>query len=223
MIHIIYMAAGNSRRFGERNKLLQNWNGKPLYFHTFEKLIRIREKDPDSLSLTVVTQYPEIYQEVKNQPGVQAVFCQESRLGVSYTIKAGIRSVQETYTPERNEHCFAEEGLSSKIKAENRRMWDYFMFVVADQPALSEKSIEKLIRSASMQDKSAKQPAFSLRCGDRVGNPCMFRADLIPELMQLEGDKGGRAVVKQHACCYVEIENEEEFSDIDTEEQIKKK
>ena len=57
---------------------------------------------------------------------------------------------------------------------------------------------------------------------ERVGNPCMFRADLIPELMQLEGDKGGRSVLKKHECCYVEIENEEEFSDIDTEEQIKK-
>ena len=47
-------------------------------------------------------------------------------------------------------------------------------------------------------------------------------ADLIPELMQLEGDKGGRSVLKKHECCYVEIENEEEFSDIDTEEQMKK-
>ena len=64
MIHIIYMAAGNSRRFGNENKLLQNWQGKPLYLHTFEKLLRIREKQPQNLSLTVVTQYPEIYQEV---------------------------------------------------------------------------------------------------------------------------------------------------------------
>lgn len=43
-----------------------------------------------------------------------------------------------------------------------------------------------------------------------------------PGTMQLEGDKGGRAVLKQHVCCYVEIKNEEEFSDIDTEEQMKK-
>ena len=50
----------------------------------------------------------------------------------------------------------------------------------------------------------------------------MFRADLIPELMQLEGDKGGRSVLKKHECCDGEIENEEEFSDIDTEEQMKK-
>ena len=243
MIHIIYMAAGNSRRFGKENKLLQNWQGKPLYLHTFEKLLRIREKDPQNISLTVVTQYPEIYQKVQKYSGVHAVFCEESRLGVSYTIKAGIRSVQETYTPERNEHCFAEEGLSFKIKAENRKTWNYFMFVVADQPNLSEQSIEKMIRAADLQvrqDKSAghssnrasdrlfrqgytlQLPAFSLRCGERVGNPCMFRADLIPELMQLEGDKGGRSVLKKHVCCYIEIEKAEEFSDIDIKEQLEK-
>lgn len=220
MIHIVYMAAGNSRRFGKENKLLQNWQGKPLYLHTFEKLLRIRKKDPQNISLTVVTQYPEIYQKMQKYSGVYAVFCEESRFGVSYTIKAGIRAVQEAYTPERKECCFAEEEISSET--EKKKSWDYLMFTVADQPNLSEKSIEVLIRAAVMQDRSAKQSSFSLHCGEQVGNPCMFRADLIPELMQLEGDKGGRAILKKHACCYVKIENQEEFSDIDTKEQMKK-
>ncbi|MBR5444492.1 MAG: NTP transferase domain-containing protein, partial [Clostridia bacterium] len=30
MIHILYLAAGQSRRYGS-NKLLDDWNGKPLY------------------------------------------------------------------------------------------------------------------------------------------------------------------------------------------------
>ena len=99
------------------------------------------------------------------------------------------------------------------------------MFTVADQPNLSKQSIEALIGAAGQrfrQGYTSQPPTFSLCCGERVGNPCMFRADLIPELMQLEGDKGGRSVLKKHECCYVEIENEEEFSDIDTEEQMKK-
>ena len=132
MIHIIYMAAGNSRRFGNENKLLQNWKGKPLYLHTFEKLLRIREKEPEKISLTVVTQYPEIYREVQNQPGVNAVFCKESRLGVSYTIKAGIRAVGEIYDSVkkkicpvqeahdfvRKEHCFVKNESSFERKTE---------------------------------------------------------------------------------------------------------
>ena len=127
---MIYMAAGNSRRFGNENKLLQNWKGKPLYLHTFEKLLRIREKEPEKISLTVVTQYPEIYREVQNQPGVNAVFCKESRLGVSYTIKAGIRAVGEIYDSVkkkicpvqeahdfvRKEHCFVKNESSFECK-----------------------------------------------------------------------------------------------------------
>ena len=197
------------------------------------------QKEPEKISLTVVTQYPEICREVQNQPGVNAVFCKESRLGVSYTIKAGIRAVGEIYDSVkkkiclvqeahdfvRKEHCFVKNESSFERKTEHVRTWDYLMFAVADQPNLSEQSIEALIGAAGQrfrQGYTSQSPTFSLCCGERVGNPCMFRADLIPELMQLEGDKGGRSVLKKHECCYVEIENEEEFSDIDTEEQIKK-
>ena len=38
MIHIIYMAAGNSRRFGS-NKLFYELDGKPMYRHLLERLI----------------------------------------------------------------------------------------------------------------------------------------------------------------------------------------
>ena len=47
------------------------------------------------------------------------------------------------------------------------------------------------------------------------GNPCMFHKSLIPELLQLTGDQGGRKVLKQHTCRYVEIEDEKELMDID--------
>ena len=43
MIHIIYMAAGNSRRFGS-NKLFYELNGKPMYRHLLERLIEIKDR-----------------------------------------------------------------------------------------------------------------------------------------------------------------------------------
>ena len=43
MIHIIYMAAGNSRRFGS-NKLFYKLDGKPMYRHLFERLIEIKDR-----------------------------------------------------------------------------------------------------------------------------------------------------------------------------------
>lgn len=58
--------------------------------------------------------------------------------------------------------------------------------------------------------------AFSLRCGDAVGNPCVFNSSLIPQLLSLEGDKGGRSVAKKNDCVYVDIADERELMDIDT-------
>ena len=43
----------------------------------------------------------------------------------------------------------------------------------------------------------------------------MFHESLIPELLQLTGDQGGRKVLKHHTCGYVVIEDEKELMDID--------
>ena len=37
--------------------------------------------------------------------------------------------------------------------------------------------------------------AATASCGDRVGNPGLFCAALVPELYALQGDRGGRAVL----------------------------
>lgn len=68
MIHIIYMAAGNSRRFGS-NKLFYELDGKPMYRHLLERLVEIKDrynklKNAESnnpvIDITVVTRYREI-------------------------------------------------------------------------------------------------------------------------------------------------------------------
>lgn len=41
MIHIIYMAAGNSRRFGS-NKLFYELDGKPMYRHLLDRFAEIK-------------------------------------------------------------------------------------------------------------------------------------------------------------------------------------
>ena len=208
MIHVIYMAAGNSRRFGS-NKLLYTYEGKPLYRHGLELLLKLKQEMGTKLTVTVVTQYPEILTEVRDifekcrMTGMQAVFCEESKLGASYTIKAGI------------------EAVLSQNPASGQQ--DYLMFMVADQPHLTLDSVRKLIRAAGSCEQTAPSGAasdslpetLSLRCGTLPGNPCMFRADLIPELMALTDDQGGRKVLKRHACQYVDISDEKELADVD--------
>lgn len=91
---------------------------------------------------------------------------------------------------------------------------DYYMFAVADQPYLKSQSVIKLI-DKTLGNKGNKRLVFSLRCGDSVGNPCVFHSSLIPQLLSLEGDKGGRSVAKKYDCVYVDIADERELMDVD--------
>ena len=225
MIHVIYMAAGNSRRFGS-NKLLYLYEGKPLYRHGLELLLKLKQEMGEKLTVTVVTQYLEILEEVQDifercgMAGMQAVFCEESRLGASYTIRAGIEAV------------ISQDLVSGQPKEGQSMMGekDYLMFMVADQPQLTLDSVRKLIRTAVSREQSAfsgplaeecsRWETLSLRCGSTPGNPCMFRADLIPELMSLTGDQGGRKVLKRYACKYVDILDERELEDVDEMLQV---
>ena len=199
MIHIIYMAAGNSRRFGS-NKLFYELDGKPMYRHLLERLIEIKDRynklksDSPVIDITVVTRYREILDYCSSIPDCHAVLSPDSEKGISYTIKAGIMAVQEQ---------------------KKTGMQDYYMFAVADQPYLKSQSVIKLIDKV-LENKGNKRLVFSLCCGDAVGNPCVFHSSLIPQLLSLEGDKGGRSVAKKHDCVYVDIADELELMDIDT-------
>ena len=219
------MAAGNSRRFGS-NKLLYLYEGKPLYRHGLELLLELKQEMGEKLTVTVVTQYAEILEEVQDifercgMAGMQAVFCEESRLGVSYTIRAGIEAVI-SQNPVSGQPKEGQSMIGEK---------DYLMFMVADQPHLTLDSVRKLIRTAVSREQSAfsgplaeecsRWETLSLRCGSTPGNPCMFRADLIQELMSLTGDQGGRKVLKQRACKYVDILDKRELEDVDEMLQV---
>lgn len=213
MIHIIYMAAGNSRRFGS-NKLFYELDGKPMYRHLLDHLIEIKDrynklKNAESnnpvIDITVVTRYREILDYCACIPDCHAVLSPDSEKGISYTIKAGIMAVQEQKKLKK----------SSEVTHHTAEKEEYYMFAVADQPYLKSQSVIKLIDKV-LENKGNMKSGFSLRCGDTVGNPCVFHSSLIPQLLSLEGDKGGRSVAKKYDCVYVDIADERELTDIDT-------
>lgn len=210
MIHIIYMAAGNSRRFGS-NKLFYELDGKPMYRHLLDRLAKIKNRynksksDSQTIDITVVTRYREILDYCACIPDCHAVISPDSEKGISYTIKAGIMAVQEQKKLKK----------SSEVTHHTAETEEYYMFAVADQPYLKSQSVIKLIDRV-LKNTVGKRLAFSLRCGDTVGNPCVFNSSLIPQLLSLEGDKGGRSVAKKHDCVYVDIADERELMDIDT-------
>ena len=185
MIHIIYMAAGQSRRYGE-NKLLCPYNGQPLYRHGLSA-IRAAIRGRADCTLTVVSCWTEITEAMQREK-IACVDCAQSHLGVSYTVRAGIAA------------CGA------------LREDDYLCFCVADQPGLTPATVMRLL------DSTAEKPLTACLCADGVqGNPVLFHASLASELVALQGDRGGKAVMRAHPERHVDVAcSPVELYDVDT-------
>ena len=188
--YLIYLASGNGSRFG-RNKLLTNVNGLPLFQFGLNALQQAADRIPEC-TVIAVSRYPEI-QEYARRQGILAADCPDSVLGVSHTIKAGIRAISHL------------------------RQEDYLLFSVADQPGIQVDSLVSLLRKADGKTETAR-----LSFGGTPGNPVLFSASLVPELLSLRGDQGGGLVAGKHDCILVEASCQHELQDLDTPEDLKK-
>lgn len=188
-IHGIYLAAGFSRRFGG-NKLLEKLDGKPMYLHLLEGLNEIKENHKLQ-SLTVVTQYEEILNYLHRQR-IAAVKNNNSALGISSSLKL---------------------GLQTAMIQKNQETEQYYLFCVADQPFLKKHTVEEFL---SVFLKTGKGIGCISHDG-KAGNPVIFHERYVPELLRIEGDKGGKSVVNQHLedVFLFEIPDAMELKDID--------
>ena len=197
-VKMIYLAAGNSRRFciseGKRtNKLLYPFHGKPLYQHGLDALIQATEQMEDT-KIYVVTQYREIYEYAKEKEGLIAVFSPESRQGMSYTIRNGLKAAGQ-----EKESC-------------------YYLFLTADQPFITPDTIRGLIDGVREQGKSLG----TVMCDGVPGNPAIFHDRYDGELMKLTGDQGGRRILKVHPeeVWQYQMTNPKELKDFDYFEEM---
>lgn len=192
-VSLIYLAAGNSRRFGS-NKLLYEFLGKPMYRHLLDRLSAVCARHRE-WEVVVVTQYPEIARQVRQmgeQYGmIHTVFSPDSHKGASYSIRAGLEAAGA-----------AEAGV----------------FFVADQPYLSEKCAESFLEA--MEKNRAGLGCVSWK--GRRGNPVWFSRKYFPELARLDGDQGGRKVLERHLedAVFFQVLEERELMDVDRPLQV---
>ena len=117
------------------------------------------------------------------------------------------------------ENPHPEWGVSHTIRLGLSAMegCDGVLFQVADQPFLRR---ETVARAASLW---RERPEAIVALGHRGqrGNPCLFPARFFPELMALEGDRGGSAVIRRHPEALVLVETAaEELWDVDTPQAL---
>ena len=186
-IKMIYLAAGNSRRFGN-NKLYHEIAGRPMFLYGLDILEQVL-KETENTVLTVVTVYEEIRKEVLTRKKIWkdrmvVVDSPDSEKGISCSIRAGLT------------------GTAA----------DYYLFCVADQPWILTETILELIR------KTTEKHCLGgwVQWNDISGNPTIFSKELLPQLMALDGDTGGKSILrKQKTICVVQAKQASEIKDID--------
>ena len=146
--------------------------------------------DRGDCTLTVVSRYDNILGYASAYPNVHTVYSPLSHLGASFSIRAALQALHDT-------------GFAGN---------DYFMFMVADQPHISRKTLDAIADAAYSGCLTA-----SASYGDRRGNPVLFSAALADELLALSGDTGGRQVLRTHPEDHIDISagSPEELEDID--------
>jgi molybdenum cofactor cytidylyltransferase len=109
------------------------------------------------------------------------------------------------------------EGLSTSVRAglaALRPRIQAALMVLADQPALTSGLLKTLVARYRATGAPIVAPFFR----GRRGNPILFDRALFAELLAVEGDQGGRAVVARHqqGMERVEVDDPAVLTDIDT-------
>jgi len=73
------------------------------------------------------------------------------------------------------------------------------LIAVADQPHLTAEGVATMVRA--FLPGSIVVPRY----GDHRGNPAIFDRRFFPELLRLEGDRGGQLVIEAHAEAVIEV------------------
>jgi molybdenum cofactor cytidylyltransferase len=92
------------------------------------------------------------------------------------------------------------------------------IFLLADQPQVNKTIIHAL------REKHAEglYPIVAPMVIDRRANPVLFDRVTFPDLMNIEGDTGGRAIFDKHRVEYLPWHDDSLLLDVDTPEQYQR-
>ena len=161
------------------NKLLYRLNGKCMYRYGLEVVAALWQKGLLD-TIVIVTQYEEIIYDMEAHfPYMKTVNNPHPEAGISGSIRLGVEKLIE---------------LEEKCGKTGSRKREGCMFAVADQPYLTRESLENMVETWEV---SKKGILVSENAG-RMGNPVIFAYKYYEELKKLEGDVGGKCVLKKH-------------------------
>ena len=123
------------------------------------------------------------------------------------------------YTCIQNDHPEWGAAYTIRLGTEALRRCNAIMYMVADQPLLEDVSVERLVDVWREHPCNIIAPSHD----GRTGNPCIFPREFYDELMALEGDVGGKAVIRRHMDKLLTVElAAQELVDCDTPEALRR-
>ena len=123
------------------------------------------------------------------------------------------------FLPVKNENPQLGVSHTIRLGMEAMKDCDGVVFAAADQPLLSRETFVRLAEAFRSEPNRIHAAAAD---GVR-GNPCLFPKELFAELLALEGDTGGGAVIRVHSDCLRLLEvPSEELLDCDTGAALEK-
>ncbi|HIT90912.1 MAG TPA: NTP transferase domain-containing protein [Candidatus Merdenecus merdavium] len=184
MLTAILMASGFSRRM-KKNKLLLDFQGKPLVEYTM--------------------------QAIHEYPFDQAFVIARDPIIKSLAQKYGLY-VLENPNPQRGQSESIKIGVNAAMESSS------YMFFVGDQPFITKELISELANLHKLHPDSIIIPSYE----KKNGNPVIFPASLRNSLLEIQGDIGGRYVIRNNPdkVMFCETKDKLPLLDIDTEEDF---
>lgn len=192
MIYYILLASGLSRRFRGENKLFYQVEGLPMYRRALSCACRVREELKAErewdVQILVVTAYEEIIREAEKASAI-SIINEDPEAGISRSVRLGVQAAAP-----------GEE--------------DWLLFSVCDQPWMKAGETKDMVIQTLCSGKGIGALAFQ----GEPGNPVMFRGSYCRELWDLQGDRGGKSVLKKHRedVILTEAVSSRSLTDIDT-------
>ncbi|MCI0849764.1 MAG: nucleotidyltransferase family protein [Chloroflexi bacterium] len=190
----VILAAGASSRMGRPKQLLP-LGGKPLLQHVIDEALA---SSLDEVIVVLGHRAEEIQRALRLPERVRVVVNPEYERGQSTSLRLGLRSA----------------GPRTAAAA----------VLLGDQPGVTGALIDRLIEAFRAADAGFVRPVYTNRDGKRLpGHPVLIGRKAWPEVEQLTGDQGARALMSKHPEWLLEVPLEGQApADLDTPEEYER-
>lgn len=204
----IVLAAGESKRFGKPKQLLE-WKGQPFVRAVAQTALRA-----GLAPVLVVTgaNAEEVAAAVRDLD-VLIVRNEDWQSGQGSSIREGIKAL--TPPPSLRDTSPKSFGFGGGWEGDEV---GGAVFLLTDQPQVTTTVIQAL------REKHAEglYPIVAPMIIDRRGNPVLFDRAVFPDLTNIAGDTGGRALFHKHRVEYLPWHDDHLLLDVDTPEQYER-